>query len=90
MIKSSIMNWEDARKKSSVNCDPGPDRLRYVADAFRNGMILEEVHEASKIDPWFLAQIEDLVLTEKTMSTKTLTTLKEGELYRINAKAFLT
>jgi carbamoyl-phosphate synthase large subunit len=33
---------------------PGPDRLWYVADAFRSGMAFDDVHEASKIDPWFL------------------------------------
>jgi len=40
---------------------PGPDRLLYVADAFRSGMTLVEIHDACKIDPWFLAQIEDLI-----------------------------
>ena len=40
---------------------PGPDRLRYVADAFRAGLTMAEVHKASRIDPWFLAQIEDLI-----------------------------
>ncbi|MGZ8142938.1 MAG: carbamoyl-phosphate synthase large subunit [Methylosarcina sp.] len=67
---------------------PGPDRLRYVADAFRSGMSLEDVHEASKIDPWFLAQIEDLIVAEKSLATKTLATLKEGELYRLKRKGF--
>ncbi len=67
---------------------PGPDRLLYVADAFRSGMTITEVHESSKIDPWFLAQIEDLVLTEKSLSTKTLSTLKAGELYKLKRKGF--
>ncbi len=67
---------------------PGPERLWYVADAFRSGMSFEDVHEACKIDPWFLAQVEDLVLTEKSLSTKTLATLDEGELYRLKRKGF--
>ncbi|MCF6249680.1 MAG: carbamoyl-phosphate synthase large subunit [Methylococcaceae bacterium] len=67
---------------------PGPDRLWYVADAFRSGLSFDEIHEASKIDPWFLAQIEDLVLTEKSLATKTLATLGEGELYRLKRKGF--
>jgi carbamoyl-phosphate synthase large subunit len=83
------LNREDAQEKIQREMrHPGPDRLLYVADAFRSGMTLEEVHEASKIEPWFLAQIEDLVLTEKTLSTKTLSTLKEGELYRLKRKGF--
>lgn len=83
------LSADDAREKMQREMrHPGPDRLLYVADAFRSGMALEEVHEASKIDPWFLAQIEDLVLTEKSLSTKTLSTLKEGELYRLKRKGF--
>ena len=83
------LSADDAREKMQREMrHPGPNRLLYVADAFRSGMILDEVHEASKIDPWFLAQIEDLVLTEKSLSTKTLSTLKEGELYRLKRKGF--
>ncbi len=67
---------------------PGPDRLWYVADAFRSGMDFDEVHEASKIDPWFLAQVEDLVLTEKSLASKTLATLKEAELFKLKQKGF--
>jgi len=67
---------------------PGPDRLWYVADAFRSGLSLEEAHEASKIDPWFLAQIEDLVLSEKSLASKTLATLQPNELYRLKRKGF--
>ncbi len=42
----------------------GAERIFYVADAFRAGITLEEIHELSWIDPWFLAQIEDLVRVE--------------------------
>src|SRR6187399_3753751 len=41
--------------------DPGPDRIYYVADAFRAGLTLDEIYELTRIDPWFLAQIEDLL-----------------------------
>jgi len=67
---------------------PGPERLWYVADAFRSGMSLDDVHEASKIDPWFLAQVEDLVLTEKSLATKNLATIKSEELFRLKQKGF--
>jgi carbamoyl-phosphate synthase large subunit len=43
---------------------PGPDRLFYVGDAFRAGLTLAEVQEFSRIDPWFLVQIADLVQME--------------------------
>ena len=67
---------------------PGPERLWYVADAFRSGLNVAEVHEACKIDPWFLAQVEDLVLSEKSLATKTLATLKTDELYRLKRQGF--
>ncbi len=67
---------------------PGADRLRYVADAFRYGMNLDDIHDFSKIDPWFLAQIDELILIEKSLQTKTLSTLATGELFRLKRKGF--
>jgi len=43
---------------------PAPDRLVLVAQGFRNGLTVEEIHEACKIDPWFLRQVEEIVHTE--------------------------
>ncbi|QIK37463.1 carbamoyl-phosphate synthase large subunit [Caldichromatium japonicum] len=43
----------------------GAERIFYLADAFRAGFSVEEAHALSRIDPWFLAQIEDLVRTEQ-------------------------
>ena len=43
---------------------PGANRLWYLAEAFRNGLTPEDVHEASKIDPWFISQIYELVNDE--------------------------
>jgi len=83
------LSADDAKDKMQREMrHPGPDRLLYVADAFRSGMTLSEVHEASKIDPWFLAQIEDLIITEQSLATKTLSTLKDGELYKLKRKGF--
>ncbi|BBL57340.1 carbamoyl-phosphate synthase large subunit [Methylomonas koyamae] len=67
---------------------PGPQRLWYLADAFRSGLSFEEIHQACKIEPWFLAQVEDLISTEKALSTKTLATLEPGELLRLKRKGF--
>ncbi len=44
--------------------EPGPERIWYVGDAFAQGMSLEEVHELTKIDPWFLVQIQEIVKLE--------------------------
>ena len=44
--------------------EPGPERIWYVGDAFGQGMSVEEVHELTKIDPWFLVQIEEIIKIE--------------------------
>ncbi len=44
--------------------DPGPERIWYVGDAFENGFSLEEVHRLTRIDPWFLDQIKEIVELE--------------------------
>ena len=67
---------------------PGPERLWYVADAFRSGMSLQDIHDASRIDPWFLAQIEDLVLTERALGDKILAKLSRDELFGLKRKGF--
>src|SRR3546814_10328718 len=41
--------------------EPGPERIWYVGDAFAQGFSLEEVHGLTSIDPWFLAQIKEIV-----------------------------
>ena len=42
--------------------EPGPERIWYVGDAFENGFTLDEVHALTHIDPWFLAQIQEIQL----------------------------
>ncbi len=67
---------------------PGADRIWYVADAFRYGMAVEEIHDHSRIEPWFLAQIEAIVQAEDTLRSRTLATLKAGELRRFKRMGF--
>ncbi|MGB5102199.1 MAG: carbamoyl-phosphate synthase large subunit [Steroidobacteraceae bacterium] len=67
---------------------PGPDRLRYVADAFRAGLALEEVHRACYIDPWFLAQVEDLVREEGRVAEEGLAGLDAPRLRLLKRKGF--
>jgi carbamoyl-phosphate synthase large subunit len=49
--------------------EPGPDRIWYVGDAFAAGWSLDEVHDITKIDKWFLVQIEDIVKNELALDT---------------------
>ncbi|MFN3377633.1 MAG: carbamoyl-phosphate synthase large subunit, partial [Burkholderiaceae bacterium] len=44
--------------------EPGPERIWYVGDAFAMGLSVDEVHELTKIDRWFLVQIEEIVKIE--------------------------
>ncbi|MGD9869536.1 MAG: carbamoyl-phosphate synthase large subunit [Thauera sp.] len=66
----------------------GPQRIWYVGQAFREGMSLEQVHNLTKIDPWFLAQIEDIVLSEKALAGRSLKALQAGELRELKRKGF--
>jgi carbamoyl-phosphate synthase large subunit len=68
--------------------DPGPERIWYVGDAFRCGMTIDEVHEISHIDPWFLAQIEDIVHQEKALAGKRIEHLDVGALRRLKRCGF--
>jgi carbamoyl-phosphate synthase large subunit len=67
---------------------PGPDRLRYVADAFRAGLTLEDVHRACYIDPWFLAQIEDLVREEGAVTSGRIDGLTGDRIRVLKRKGF--
>ncbi len=68
--------------------EPGPERILFVGDAFRIGMTLDEVFEETAIDPWFLAQIEQLVQVEQTLSGRTLARLSTDELRYLKKKGF--
>jgi len=67
---------------------PGPHRLWYVADAFRAGMELDEVHQHCRIDPWFLVQIEDLVREEQAVREGGLAALVPERLHVLKRKGF--
>ena len=48
--------------------EPGPERLFYLADAFRAGLSVEDVHALSRVDPWFLDQIEEIIASERDIA----------------------
>ncbi len=68
--------------------DPGPERIFYVADAFRCGMTLEEINGFSHIDPWFLAQIEDIVRQEKLLVGRKLEDIDVADMRRLKRAGF--
>ena len=64
--------------------EPGPDRIWYVGDAFAAGWSLEEVHSITKIDKWFLVQIEDIIKNELALDALVAQT-GEGALASLGA-----
>jgi carbamoyl-phosphate synthase large subunit len=68
--------------------EAGPDRIWYLADAFRQSMSLDEIFNITKIDPWFLAQIQDLVAEESALKNTLLSNVDEKLLYRLKRKGF--
>ena len=68
--------------------DPGPDRIWYVGDAFRMGMDIHRVFEESKIDPWFLEQIKELIDIEGAVKERSLKNMTAPELRFLKQKGF--
>ncbi|MDB6046292.1 MAG: carB [Gammaproteobacteria bacterium] len=67
---------------------PGADRLLYTADAFRAGWTLERIADLTHIDPWFLAQIEDLIKEEARVRAAGLSALTADRLRVLKRKGF--
>jgi len=67
---------------------PGANRLLYVADAFRAGWSFERIFELTHIDPWFLAQIEDIIREEGLVRSDGLGALTEDRLRLLKRKGF--
>ncbi len=76
-----------ARLRGDIR-NPGASRLWYLADGFRAGFTLEEMHELSSIDRWFLVQIEDLVREEAALDGLVPAALDFGLLRRLKRKGF--
>ncbi|MEY2621363.1 MAG: Carbamoyl-phosphate synthase large chain [Pseudomonadota bacterium] len=68
--------------------EPGPERIWYVGDAFAQGLSVQEVHDLTKIDPWFLVQIEEIVKIELELEKAQLSALTADELRLLKQKGF--
>ena len=67
---------------------PGPKRLFYVADAIRKGWSLEKIHNYTKIDFWFLDQIEELINLENELINAGIKNLDKDKIIQIKEKGF--
>ena len=77
--------FETLKQRISI---PSPDRLWFVADGFRNKLSVEEIFEFSKIDPWFLVQIKDLIDEEIDLKQTSFDELNFEKLYSLKRKGF--
>ncbi|MCC7269374.1 MAG: carbamoyl-phosphate synthase large subunit, partial [Rhodocyclaceae bacterium] len=77
---------EDSIEQELAN--PGAERVWYLGQAFRNGMSREKAFQLTKIDPWFLAQIEDIVGEEAALAGRKLHDLDAEAMRRLKRKGF--
>jgi carbamoyl-phosphate synthase large subunit len=68
--------------------EPGPERIWYVGDAFENGFTLEEVHRLTRIDPWFLDQIKEIVELEMELDDTKLESVSREKFLFLKRKGF--
>ena len=68
--------------------EPGPERIWYVGDAFENGFTLDEVHQLTKIDPWFLDQIKQIVDIEMELDDTQLGTIDAARMRSLKRMGF--
>ncbi|MDH3318915.1 MAG: carbamoyl-phosphate synthase large subunit [Betaproteobacteria bacterium] len=68
--------------------EPGPERIWFVGDAFENGFTLEEVQRLTRIDPWFLAQIQEIVELEMRLDDQKLAEIDAETLRLLKRKGF--
>ena len=68
--------------------EPGPERIWYVGDAFAQGFTVEEVHQLTKIDPWFLVQIKEIIDIELWLETQKIAEVTKETLLALKRKGF--
>ncbi len=68
--------------------EPGPERIWYVGDAFAQGFSLDEVHQLTHIDPWFLSQIKEIVDIELALEQRTLADVDAATLLQLKRRGF--
>ena len=86
VIDSQDSEWRSVLKRELKN--PSAHRLWYVADALRMGMTQEDLFDYTKIDPWFLAEIADLVAAEQALQGMTPTDLDATQWRRLKQQGF--
>ncbi|HEY3433052.1 MAG TPA: carbamoyl-phosphate synthase large subunit [Rhodocyclaceae bacterium] len=68
--------------------NPGAQRIWHVGQAFREGYSMEDLFRLTKIDPWFLVQIEDIIKTEGWIRSQNLADLDATAIRGLKRKGF--
>lgn len=84
----SVQGPDDLRDLFAELRQPGANRILYVADGFRHNISPEDMFEATRIDPWFLAQIHDLVRTEQALLGRSIEDIRPEELLQLKRDGF--
>ena len=81
----SSQDLSTLKKELSI---PSPDRGWFLADAIRSGLSIQEIFNLTKVDPWFIAQIEDLVKEEEILRSLSLNSIKKDYFLSVKKKGF--
>ena len=91
--KDGLNELYDSEKKDTASLKkelsiPSPERIWYLADAIRNGFTTKEIFNLTKIDPWFITQIEDLIKEEVSIEGLNLDSLEKEHFLLLKQKGF--
>ncbi|MBO1255450.1 carbamoyl-phosphate synthase large subunit [Alteromonas sp. 5E99-2] len=86
-----IVDLDDSEAKNKIVFElrqPGAERIWYIGDAFRMGMSVDEVFSLTNIDPWYLVQLEDLIINEQKIAELGLAGIDETFMGSLKRKGF--
>lgn len=81
------LDWDLDKLKYNLRV-PNPDRIHAIYAAMKGGMTVDDVHELSYIDKWFLTQFKELVDVEQYLLSRSLQQLTKDELYEVKKRGF--
>ena len=86
MVHQNQQEYKDSIKNELRNTNP--ERMLYIAEAFRAGITINEIHEFCKIDLWFLSQIEDLIINEVKLGKESIESISKDFMLSLKKKGF--
>ncbi|KAM0999689.1 hypothetical protein EV2_006643 [Malus domestica] len=84
-IKELDWDWEQLKYSLRV---PNPERIHAIYAAMKRGMKVDDIHELSFIDKWFLTQLKELVDVEQYLLARNLSDLTKDEFYEVKKRGF--